>query len=570
MQGIKLVKRTAKGNRTLDFSPPRKIPVKTKVGSPTYKKGSIDPFFFPGGAGIYGRPDFSNEFGRRGKETRGLTKGPAASVVWNGYAARRRSRFAVFASPYAKKAVDTLVNNAVGSGFHVISDAPDPEFKNEIEDLFKRWSRKADTTGAQNFEGLTSTVYRSSIEGGDCFVRMRVRRATDDLPVPLQLQVIEAEQVPLHKNETVGAAGGNQIIAGIQFDTFGKPVFYHMYPNHPGEFFDFTKINTDTVKIPAESVLHVHEVKRPNDVRGMPALSQVLIKLSDYDRYLDAELQRKKVSAMIGGFIKEPIDQSAANPFNTTRPEDREEIDIEAFETGEFAILPPGFEVQFIAPEDVGANFAVFIKQQLATVAASLGLTMEQLTGNLENVSDRTLRAALLEFKRMIQAVQRNVIAHQFLIPVYERFVDLAVMSGAITLPAGMTIEDAKRVRFVPQPWQHLHPQQEINAEKAEIRAGLKTRTEALIERGKDPIEFDRQVAEERKREKELELVYDTNPNDLSGAGVAHSFDPVERDVNEALGGEGMDAGSETPRESDEELDDDSEIDNNSSDNGES
>jgi lambda family phage portal protein len=538
MHGIKIKKTNEVGTFTTDMKrPPAKKLLKRVSGPGAQNASYIDPYFF-GGSPFSNQPDFSRETGRRGVETRGLSTGPASTNLINSAAARRRSRYAVLAEPYAKRAVDILVSNVVGSGHQLISEAPDPEFKRRVEKLWRQWSGVADTTGALPFTGLESLAYRSAIEGGDCFVRMRVRRPVDGLPVPLQLQLIEAEQVPYYKNETVGPNGGNQIIGGIQFDAFGKPAFYHMFAAHPGEFYDLQSVDAATVKVPAEDVLHIHEVKRPNDVRGMPALSQVLIKLSDFERYMDSELMRKKAASLIGGFIREPYDQSYANPFLTGASGDNDEIEIEAYEAGEWVVLPPGFEVTFNAPPDVGPNFGSFLTAQLRMVAASMNITMEQLTGNLEGVSDRTLRAALLEFKRIVAATQKNIIVHQFLNPVFSRWFDLAVLSGALTLPAGADENDFKKVRWVAEPWKHLHPQQDIAAEKMEIRAGLKTRTEALIERGKDPVEFDETVATERERENDLGVVYDTDASNLSVSGVAHSFDPIERDINVAIGQE--------------------------------
>lgn len=522
-KSIRLTKTTENG---LELVPQEQVRVKVNRGAvSSLIKMSADPFSIAGG-GTLGQPDFSKETGRRGVETRGLNAGPATASIINGITARRRSRFAVLASPYAKRAVDIMVSNVVGSGHKLISEAPDAEFKNKVESLWQKWCKESDTTGQQPFSGLESLAYRSSIEGGDCFVRFRTRRLSDGFSVPLQLQVIESEQVPLFLNRR---SGKRQVVAGIEFDPLGEPVFYHMLPNHPGDLFitDFAN-NADTVPVPARDVLHIHEVRRPNDVRGMPALAQMVIKLSDLDRYMDAELVRKKAVALIGGFITEPYDQQQSNPLLPGRkPETKQEIEIEALEPGSFPILPPGFGVEFSAPADVGGNFDKFLRQQLQMIAASMNLTLEQLTGDLSDVSDRTLRAVLLEFKRIVNAIQKNVLIFQFNQPVFDRWFDIAVLSGALAIPAGMDESDARKIRWISDPWKHLNPEQEIKAEEREIRAGLKTRSEALIERGKDPIDFDRKVHEERARESELGLVYSTNASEMSNAGVSQGNAPL-------------------------------------------
>lgn len=500
--------------------------VKRAVVSLVKRAGTGEPFQIASG-GFFGQPDFALMTGRRGPETRGLNTGPATTSILNGIVARQRSRFAVLASPFAKRSVDILVSNVVGSGFSLISEAPDKEFKRKVESLWQKWGLVADTTGQLSFAGLTSLAYRSCIEGGDCFSRFRNRRAVDNLPVPLQLQLIESEQVPLFKNEKKGA---HNIIAGIQFDVTGKPVIYHMFPNHPGDFLTVEGVAAETVAVPASEILHIHEVRRPSDVRGMPALSQMLIRLSDFDRYMDSEMMRKKAAALIGGFITEPHDSQDLNPMITGLSDNnQEEVVIEAFEPASFGILPPGFDVKFSNPADVGANFEVFLKWQLRTVASSMNLTFEQLTGDLTDVTDRTLRATLLEFKRIITATQKNIIVFQFCQPVFDRFFDTAIISGALDIPAGLSEEDARKVRWIADPWKHLHPQQEIIAETMEVRGGFKTRSESLIERGKDPDEVDNRFAEDKERQSNLDLVFDTDVEEVSRAGVAHSVERLTK-----------------------------------------
>lgn len=485
---------------------------------------SSDPFALsPFGGGVVSQVDFAREGGRRGAEVLGLGSGPSSTSIINSTVARRRSRYAVLTNPYAKRAVDVLVSNVVGSGTRMVSLAPNKEFKKQVEKLFSKWCKKADTTGALNYAGLEALSFRSMIEGGDCFLRLRTRRPSDGLPVPLQLQLLESEQVPVIMNETRGV---QSIIGGIQYDALGKPVFYHMYRNHPGEFmlanaqFDAST----TVPVPADDVIHLHEIRRPNDARGLPFLSQVLIQLSDLDRYLDAELVRKKAAALIGGFIKQPADGGDNNPFSTSA--DPDELEIEPMEPGTFPVLPPGYEVQFSAPVDVGISFKEFMRQQLLAIAAGLNITFEQLTGDLSNVNDRTLRATMLEFKRMAVQYQRHVLVHQMHERVFQRWFDLAIISGALVIPAGMDEDEARAVKWIADPWNYLNPTQEITAQKDEIRAGFTSRSAIIMARGDDPDTVDDQIAADKERQRELGLTFDTDPDTMSRAGVAQFTDP--------------------------------------------
>lgn len=91
--------------------------------------------------------------------------------------------------------------------------------------------------------------------------------------------------------------------------------------------------------------------------------------------------------------------------------------------------------------------------------------------------------------------------------PVYARWMDAAVLSGALTLPG----YEASRARlltadWLPTKWDWVDPLKDANAEIAQIEAGLKSRTQAIAERGYDAEQVDREIAAERKRERLLGL----------------------------------------------------------------
>jgi len=286
--------------------------------------------------------------------------------------------------------------------------------------------------------------------------------------------------------------------------------------------------------VPADQILHLHDVRRPNEVRGLPVLSQSLIQLSDLDRYMDAELVRKKAASLIGGFIRKPNDNVDGNPFLSLEgTEESEDVHIEAMEPGTFPILPPGFDVSFSEPADVGGNYAVFMRHQLLMVSSAVNITYEQLTGDMSEVNERTIRSSMLEFKRMAEQYQSSVVVHQFCRPIYSTWFDLALLSGALELPRGMALTKAKRAKWSADPWDYLNPLQEVNVDIKKIRAGLKSRTECIREWGRDPFEVERQIAEERQREKDAGLIFDSNPEAVSLAGIAQNIDPTNNFLTE-------------------------------------
>jgi lambda family phage portal protein len=518
-------------------SQPKKKHIKVKARDSRFlnSTASLDPFNIANtGTGFSGQPDFSKATGRRGAEVSGLHTGPSSTSILNVHIARQRSRYAVLSNPYAKRGVDVLVNNIVGRGHKLFSQAKNKEFKKQLEDLWSRWCCVADTTGQLSFAGLEALACRSMIEGGDVFARRRVRRPEDALPVPLQIQVIEAEQVPIWKNEQKSKA--RTIIGGIEFDPVGRPVNYHMLPSHPGDFFSITADANSaiTVPVPAKDVIHLHDVKRPHDVRGMPWLATILIRLADLERYMDAELVRKKGAAMFGGYIRRPADEGFGNPMAIgDNADEDEEVIVDALEPGAFPVLPFGYDVSFSQPADVGPNFQPFLRHQLMGCAVALNALYEQISGDLSGLNDRTLRAGMLEFKRNARVIQENILIHQFCDPIFNWFFDMAILSGELEIPADMTEDEARKHQWIPDRWEQLNPNQELNAEKTEIRSGLKSRDRALLERGEDPEEFDIMVSETKERQEELGVVYDTDVEAVSGSGTQQINSPTINEEEE-------------------------------------
>ena len=81
------------------------------------------------------------------------------------------------------------------------------------------------------------------------------------------------------------------------------------------------------------------------------------------------------------------------------------------------------------------------------------------------------------------------------------------MLSGALSL-AGYEADRPRMLAadWLPTKWDWVDPLKDANAEIAQIEAGLKSRTQAIAERGYDAEQVDRQIAAERDRERALGL----------------------------------------------------------------
>jgi lambda family phage portal protein len=413
---------------------------------------------------------------------------------------RTRSHDKIRNNPYAANAVEAIVSNCIGTGIKPQSKAQNAEFRKNIQSLWLQWTDEADATGVCDFYGLQALVLRSVIECGECFVRIKIDKKNST--VPLKLQVLEAEHLDTSKDYQL--SNGNVIKTGIEFDKSGKRVAYYLYKEHPGD--SFMGQSLDSVRIPAKEILHIYKQNRPGQIRGEPWLSSVLLKLHELDQYEDAELVRKKTAAMFAGFVTR-LDPEAS--MFGEKGANEQGMAFAGLEPGTMQFLEPGEDVKFSSPADVGGTYEAFIRQQLRAISVGLGITYEQLTGDLSGVNYSSIRAGLLEFRRKCTALQHNLMVFQFCRPIWNKFVELAIISDLIKIPND---PDFALVKWIPQGFAWVDPIKEQNAQMNAVRCGFKSRAEVVSELGYDVEEIDAEIAADNERARQFGLHFDTSP----------------------------------------------------------
>ena len=470
-------------------------------------------------------------FGRRTLAWQVANPGAVAALLTTQTELRAKSRDLVRRNTWAHAALESFVANAIGTGIKPQSLVTDAVLRESIQALWSDWTDCADAAGLTDFYGLQALACRAMLEGGEALVRLRYRRPEDGLPVALQLQVLEPEHLPVTLNTQ--AENGNVIRAGIEFDRLGRRVAYHLYRSHPedGVFAPMSGAGgLQTARVKADEILHLFRPLRPGQIRGEPWLARALVKLQELDQYDDAELVRKKTAAMFAGFI------TRLGPEDHLMGEgaaDQNGVALAGLEPGTLQILEPGEDVRFSQPADVGGSYSDFLRMQFRAVAAAMGVTYEQLTGDLTQVNYSSIRAGLLEFRRRVEALQHGVIVHQLCRPIWQAWMEQAVLEGALVMPGFARGGPARRrgylaCKWIPQGWQWVDPEKEFKALQLAIRSGLMSRSEAISSFGYDAEDVDREIAADNARADALGLVLDSDPRRVAKTGAAQPETPQE------------------------------------------
>lgn len=437
---------------------------------------------------------------------------------------RNRSRSLCRDNDYAKGAVRTICNNIVGKGISLQAKVKqqrgtkyDEKINTLIEELWSDWgdARYCDVAGKLDFTDIERLAMRSIIESGEVLIRL-VRKAFDGSPVPLALELIESDQ--LADDQWSGLApNGNEIRMGVEIDKWNRPVAYHLYEKHPGDYQFTSSVGQRLIRVPAEEMIHLFLCDRPGQTRGVPWFHTALLTFRHVGGYTEAELVAARAQAAVMGFIQTPDgDVYAPQEFDGQR--------ITSLEPGAIEVLNPGESFEGFAPTRPNQGFDAFVRVMLRGVAAGIGLSYEALSRDFSNTSYSSARTSLMDERDNYRVVQAWFIRRLHK-RVYEKWLDLAVLSGSLNLPSyEVKRRFYQKVKFTARGWQWVDPQNEVQANKEGVKAGFLSVADVVSQQGLDVED----VLAEQKRvldmAKDLGLSLDVL---VEGGGEGENAEPM-------------------------------------------
>lgn len=425
---------------------------------------------------------------------------------------RSRSRHAVRNNPYGSSAIETHVSNLVGNGIKAKWGNP------ELQALWDRWLLESDAEGDESFAGLQTLVARGQFEAGESLVRLLITQTATG--IPLRLQVLESD----HLDEALSqSTKSGWIRMGIEFDSQAQRRAYHLWRNHPEDL--ILSAGNERVIVPNAELLHIYRKLRAGQLRGIPELSPVLIRLYELDEMQDATLVRQKTAALFGWIVRK---RDAGDPYGPGIPQGS--VDAGGNATGQESegaslskIVPGGIhyleddeDITFSQPADIAGIYVEYLKSELRAVAKGMGLTYEQLTGDLSGVNYSSIRAGLVEFRRRIEFLQLTLLVYKFCQPVAERWLRLAVLYNKA--PRAINLENYRDYLpdWRPPRWDWVDPLKDVQADLLEVRAGFATLASKQLERGYDP----REAVAQLELEQGYSVTLDSNPAKVQKSGA--------------------------------------------------
>lgn len=396
-------------------------------------------------------------------------------------------------NPTGVRMLESLTSNVAGDGIKPRSEHEDEATRRVLHRRFKAWTDEADADGRTDFYGLQQLAVRDLATFGEALLLIL---SDPDSGAP-QLRRLHPEQLDRSKTQSLG--NGGAIHQGVEFDATGRTAAYWIRRAAPGDA--LAGYPLAPVRMPASGVIHLFRPLVPGQIRGLSWFAPVLVPARELDSLMDAMLVRARVAALHAGFITDP---------DGTPPYDGEQADgtLQAgLEPGALINLPIGKHIEFPdAPDQGGAGD--LMDTTFRMIAAGMGVTYEQATGDYSHTNYSSARAALMEFRRFCQSIQHHVMVFGMCRPVWRAFIRAQVLEGTIPAASYQSEKTAfEAVKWLPPAWAWVDPQNDAKAAAIALENRLRSRSEIIAERGYDAEDVDAEIAADAARLKGLGII---------------------------------------------------------------
>ncbi|MEC8295302.1 MAG: phage portal protein [Pseudomonadota bacterium] len=396
---------------------------------------------------------------------------------------RQLSRDMMRNAPFAKRAQSVITNNVVGQGIQPSVQGANKRQRDKAATriLGHLKSKSLDKYGEHDIFSAQSLVQDAVFESGEVLVLRHNRPARAGLDLPFQIEVLEVD----HLDPTVTTGpGGNEVRDGIEYDDEGRVVAYHIYQQHPGSSSRKIKIKSD--RWAAGDVLHIKRLERPGQTRGVPWLAPVMLTMGEMRDYLEAQLLKQKISALLVGVVKSTSGAGLS--------EEQKAAGVGEMRPGGIVYLEDGQEMNFSDPPDVG-DFDAVVRLALVAIAMGLGITYEALAGDLSRVNFASSKVGRIEMDANIKTWQIRVMIGQFC----DGVAKWALQAYRLTPGAHKGVA----IHWTPPARPMIDPSREMKPVIEKIDKGLTSRQRSIREMGQDPEIIDQEIEEDEVRDAE-------------------------------------------------------------------
>lgn len=389
---------------------------------------------------------------------------------------RCRARYEAQNNSYAKGIIETLANDVIGTGARLqINDCAE-KIATQIERDFQGWAKEINLV-----EKLRTAKVAKTIDG-EAFLLLTTNPKIAN-KVKLDLQPIDADRVT-----STTALILDNVIDGVTLDKYGNVVNYSVYDKHPSECL-LKEIQT----IPAKYILHLYNVNRPGQHRGVSEIAPALDLFGQLRDWTVACLTAAQTAACLTGFIR--TDAPAGG-----EAEELEPLETIPLEVGQMLTLPSGWDITFSKAEQPVSTYKDFKNEILAEIGRVLNIPYNIAKCDSQNASYASSRLDTQIYFKTVRLEQAYFIRN-CLEPLFAAWLQEYTLDGKVKLP-----KFSSSFMFELGMTEHSDPLKMANAQGAELRNLTTSLATIYAEKGKDYEKELKQIAYERELLKGLGL----------------------------------------------------------------
>lgn len=442
--------------------------------------------------------------------------------------------------PNARPATDRLARTG-GKSF----DAKwEEEFQAEAEELFDLVAESPenylDASRQNTVTGLVRMAVGIHVAAGEVLATAEWDRDTE-FRTAIQMVDLDRLSDPMF----LSLEDRKMVRGGIRFNQNGVPQVAYIRTQHPNDIrWDYTLPEWKPVPFSKPwgrtQVIHLKEQVRPDQSRGIAEMASALKAMRFGHKLRDLNLQRIVTQSLYAASITS--DMPTEQIFAQLGGQSAEEATA-AFTQyaqgflgaiGQYAgsaknlhidgvkipHLFPGTKLDLLSPTKDSISGSEFEQSLLRYIAASIGVSYEQLSRDYTNTNYSSARAAMTETWKFMQS-RKKLIADRFASIIWRLWLEEAINNNHLsTLPkskAGLfytggrlnlNFDAVSRVDWIGASRGQIDELKETQAAIARIDAGISTREDELARLGKDWRKVFRQLEREARLAQTLKLVF--------------------------------------------------------------
>lgn len=387
--------------------------------------------------------------------------------------------------------MDTLVNNIVGTGIGVEPQIKTPagdlhEAMNDlVSALHEEWSERPEVTWMHDLGSMERAACLHWLRDGEALGQLVAGDAKfidHGTEVPFSVELIEADFLPLDYND---AKRG--IRQGIGKNAWGRPIAFWLYKVHPLD--GVYQSSNDLKPVSADNIAFLRYSRRISQLRGNSIAASIINRLGDVKMYEDYERVAAQVAAALTVFISR--DTNAECPAYLA--EGAKTQPARAISPGMVLEGAPGEDPKVIQSSRPSNQLESFRKANLRAAAAGSNTGYSSISKDYDG-SYSAQRQELVE-QSVHYRVARTFFARRWSRPIYQRFVQTAMLSGRLDKylrEIDINTLTSALYSGVVMPW--IDPQKEADALATQIGLSLTSRSQAIRERGGNPRRIAKQL----------------------------------------------------------------------------